>query len=244
MLVGTGVSRGTLLTLVMGCSLATPNAEADLCAEVSEHVAACVGAPSPTPTDCDREAASELLELPCDAINDGKADTFASALCAIGLLRHCPVTTCAEALPPDQEFQDLDCAALIDLEGCAACDYYRCREAQSIGQCGGAGYYIGFGYKYCLRYAQVTEPRMSIDGQAWNAAARACLVESLDTNVPDSTDCQAIVEAGYATHAQCYAQTGFCELSLSDASRIVSTIDTEDADFSQALEIGLDCLSD
>lgn len=232
-------------TLVaFGCSVSEPTAERDVCLEVSEHVAACTGTPSPAPADCDAEAAAELLDQSCQEIDAGKADIFADALCAVGLLRHCPVPECSDALPASHDFTDDDCAALIELEGCAACDYYRCREAQSVGQCGNDGYYQGFGARYCVRYAQTTEPKMTPEGQLWSASSRRCLIESLDANVVDSPVCEALVEAGYATHAACYRETRFCDLPLSDVRRVVSTIDVEDVDLREALEVGLDCLHD
>jgi len=228
--------------VVIGCSVSEPSANRELCVEVSAHVEACTGTPSPTPTDCDEDAAAELLELSCEELDAGKADLFASALCTIGLLRHCPVPECTEALPADHDFAADDCADLIGLEGCAACDYYRCREAQSEGQCGNDGYYQGFGARYCLRYAQATEPTMSPEGQLWSASSRRCLIESLDADVADTPVCEDLIEAGYQTHASCYQQTGFCELSLSDVRRVVSTLETEDVDLRETLEIALDCL--
>lgn len=228
--------------LFLACAVADAEPEPDLCEAAGAHVAACVGGPSAIPVDCDRDAAAELLELSCEVLDDGKADAFAGVLCDIGLLRHCRVPTCEAALPPDHDFQSEACADLVSLEGCAACDYYRCRDAQAAGQCGDDGYYLGFGYRYCLRYAQVTEPRMSDEGQAWSAANRACLIESLEANVPDSDDCHALIDAGYGTHAGCYRETGFCNLSLPDIQRVVNAIDVLDVDLRQTLEVALACV--
>ncbi len=225
-----------------GCAVEVDSSTEDICDQVAEHVAECVGTASPTPEDCDRGAADELLELPCGSIEEGKADFLADVLCAVGLLRHCPTPACIEALPDAHDFSSDDCASLIELEGCAACDYYRCREAQSVGACDTDGYYIGFGYKYCVRYAEMTEPRMSTEGQAWSASSRRCLLESLEANVEDTDDCEALIDAGYDTHAACYRETDFCDLSLSDVHRVVSTIDIDDADLSQALAVSLECI--
>lgn len=244
---GGGRSIGLALALTSSgawaCAVQDVRAEPGLCQQASDHVAACEGAASAVADDCDVEAAQELLDLPCESIDAGKADLLGTVLCTFGVLRHCSVPACDDALTDTHDFADDNCADLIDAPGCAACDYYRCREAQSSGQCADAGYYEGFGYKYCLRYVQVTEPRMSQRGAQWSAATRTCLLEALD-DVPDSADCEGLIEAGYDTHPECYEAQGFCDLSKSDVRRIASTIDVEDSDLSLVLSVGLHCFAD
>ena len=231
------------MVLAAACSASTP--ADDPCQAASEHVAACEGTPVQPLDACDPAAAESLLATTCeDLAGAPKSDAIGSLLCAIGLLRHCEVPTCEDALPSDHDFADVRCADLIELEGCAACDYYRCREAQSSGQCGDEGYYLGFGYQYCLRYRQVTEPRMSEFGQQWSARTRRCLMEILDADIEDTPDCAALEDAGYESHLDCYADSGFCDLSLSDRKRLFHTVDSEDRDFELMGQILGECLED
>lgn len=237
-------SWGPALALaVTACSVDA--SDDDPCQAASEHIAACEGT-SPQPLDaCDPVAAASLLDTPCEELAGApKSDAIGSLLCSLGLLRHCEVPTCEEALPLDHDFSDMRCADLSELDGCAACDYYRCREAQSAGQCGEDGYYLGFGHQYCLRYRQVTEPKMSEIGQQWSARTRRCLMEILDADIEDTADCEALEEAGYDSHLDCYSGSGFCDLSLSDRTRLFQTIDPEDRDFDLMGQILGECLED
>ena len=208
----------------------------------TEHLEACGQNTDAVFADgCDEALAEELLRVDCVGLeNPGKSDVVADLLCRAGFYRSCKVPVCADALPED--FHDWgNCEDLIDADGCAACDFYRCREETSVGMCGGDGYYLGFGYEYCRRYRQVTEPHMSPQGQVWSANTRRCLMETLDAEIPDSQDCRALIQAGYASHPNCYLGTGFCELPVLDWARIVNTIDLQDIDFALMAEVARDC---
>ena len=75
-------------------------------------------------------------------------------------------------------------------------------------------------------------------------SVRECLVQTLDAETgPDST-CEEIEDVGIASHAACYVQAGFCELSITDWFAIVHTIDPGDIPFKQIMSTGHMCLQD
>jgi hypothetical protein len=233
---------GSLVAAASGCDVT--ESDPAICDAAAEHVAACEGAPDVSRNGCDPDTARALLDTPCEMLtNPSKSDILGSLLCSFGLLRYCDVPACDAALGFDHDFASMDCAELIGLEGCGACDYYRCRDAQSTGQCGDEGYYLGFGHRYCLRYRQVTEPRLSAQGQRWSAQTRQCLMEILEADIEDTPDCAALREAGYDSHLDCYADSGFCDLSLSDRQLLFSTVDREDRDYDLMKQILGDCLT-
>ena len=49
---------------------------------------------------------------------------------------------------------------------------------------------------------------------------------------------------GIASHAACYVQAGFCDLSITDWFAIVHTIDPGDIPFKQIMSTGHMCLQD
>jgi len=232
-----------------GCSQEdTPAADeaAQQCAAANDHLAACLDQPVQLGDDCDVDAASVLLDQDCAALRDpGKADFFAGFLCSAGVLRHCPAPMCE---PSDDTLLALEfaetCADLIDLPGCASCDYYLCRDDARMESCGAAGYYAGFGHAYCDRFTVDSQPRMSEAGQRWIDDVRTCLQRALEDIDDEALSCEDVQELAYATHPDCYVQAGFCELGLSDAWTVVNTVDLHDLGLRQALETGVSCFGE
>jgi hypothetical protein len=97
-----------------------------------------------------------------------------------------------------------------------SCDYYLCK-AQLL-HCTESDYPVKFGYRLCQRYL-MDQNQSSEALRAWLPAVRECLQEKFETLKVDS--CQNIEQAAFATHVQCYVQTGFCHLSDSDKAWLV-----------------------
>ena len=225
--------------------------EPTLCDEAVAHMAECSGLedvfggePALFTDVCDEELATNILNLDCATVRDAsKSDVAGAFLCNAGLLRYCEVPACETALPADFEEWG-ECEELIYAEGCASCDYYRCREASSVAMCGEDGYFLDFGYRYCLRFKQVTEPRMSDEGMIWSARTRRCLMEVLETAIDDTLVCEDVKTEAYDSHPACYSESGFCELPASDWWKVISTVDFADTDVALGMEIGADCISE
>lgn len=223
--------------LVAACTEHSPVESPHTCEEASarfESCAARLGQEDFSPAEC--EALVVDVELLCGA---DKADGFGSWMCDAGLLSYCVVPQCdAPAVVAGDA-----CEQYIGANGCASCDYYLCKEAADK-SCGDDGYYVGFGHKYCERLTLVTEPRLSVEGQAWSAATRECLMLALERDSLPSDSCDEIAEIAFASHPGCYLDMGVCDLPLSDLWKVVTTIDSDDYQIRQILGVGVGCLSE
>jgi len=72
---------------------------------------------------------------------------------------------------------------------------------------------------------------------------RRCLAEWLEDNVAYDASCSEIATRGTSSHAVCYVETGFCELSIVDWTAIVLTIDPGDAPFRVMLATAQGCVA-
>ena len=113
-------------------------------------------------------------------------------------------STCAPATPED----------IRDRQG----DYYRCLDTTLIGGvgCGAEGYPLGFGAKYADRSFEETWYELTPAGQAFFLAVSPCLQERLAAQMAADTSCDEVWDDGFATHAGCYVDSGFCELPAED----------------------------
>ena len=238
---------------MVGCA-AGESVQTD-CQDVSERLESCFGG-SATVVSCDTEQTSQIMGRSCDELTvllkDSKSDlgrSLARAGCRWGFYQFCPVPTCdPEADEPVSELPahgldtPSDCAVdALQYEGCGACNYYTCREAEA--QCGEDGYLLNYAHRYCNQFRLVTEPNVSRAGQMWLRKIRRCLITTLDRAEP-STDCQSISDEGFGSHPQCYVDTGFCDLPISDWAAVLATIDTLDFSFRESFITGNKCLRD
>ncbi|MFT5358804.1 MAG: hypothetical protein ACI9KE_006045 [Polyangiales bacterium] len=228
-----------------------------MCDEAQAHVNGCFGDSTPplSADSCDVSEAETLLSQSCEdlslGLGDRKSDLFNGRLaafgCRIGLYRFCEVPMCDAAadeplseLPVSSYVDASECAAALSYEGCGACEYYACREAEA--QCGDDGYLIAFAEKYCERYRLVTEQRISLAGQAWLRRVRRCLVEELEAS--GAATCEDIERSGFDSHPLCYTETGFCDLSAGDWVGVLNTIDPGDLRLREIFVTGHQCLSE
>ena len=119
------------------------------------------------------------------------------------------------------------------------CNYYTCREDEK--HCGGSGYYLGYGGKYCRRFNTRTKPKLSAAGKNWVDRTTACLQRYLENQVAYDTDCETTRRLAFDSHAGCYVEGGICNLPVGDWWHIFQTIDMSDLEFTQAFLTGVSC---
>lgn len=252
--------RKYLYTLLLGLAAcgspdAASDTPADPCQAAADHLAACAGGdPAPVVDACDPEQAQAILDADCNlltnGLDDAKSDGFGFRAwgCRAGLYRYCTEPMCEPAVD-EAEFEPLagpeGSACLQDAlnyQGCGACAYYACREADA--QCGDDAYLIRFAEKYCLRFRMVSEPEASPEAKEFLRKIRRCLITTLDELVPENDDCEAFETTGFNSHPECYIEAGFCDLGVSDWLLVLNTIDTTDNNFRQMLITGIGCLGE
>ena len=123
-----------LASLLGGCAEEAPLTDQEVCLAASQHVSECAGLPVANEvTVCDVELARTTLEQNCEqlavAISSPKADNPLSALaCRLGFYSACTPTGCNDDEGLGWLEDDASCEQWQAYEGCAACEYYRCRE--------------------------------------------------------------------------------------------------------------------
>lgn len=230
------ISAAVMGALLSAAGCADPASD-DICQQARDHASACLGVDIAA-TTCDATEAADLLAQDCVALNDGKADIFANGLCRLGFLAACTVPACPDPAPA------LVCADYINREDCSQCEYYRCREAQADTACGPTGYYLDFAYDYCQRYQAVTAPLMSPAGQVFLHDIRRCLMTVMEAEIPLTSSCAAVKQAGFDSHPRCYIDAGFCQLPVADWVRVLATISPSDFSFRQILTTAISCLGE
>ncbi len=254
------LKNGLFFVLALGLSgCATGLVETgDLCAAAEYKLAQCGAAGIAGEfSGCSDAMAEQVLNADCSempqVLNQVEADAPAGfrlkgsrghrrggLACRLGFMTECPQEICE----PDEEIEppesDDPCIEWTRYDGCAACEYYRCRERES--QCGEDAYLAGFVGKYCDRFSTVTEKRLSEAGSLWMQDVRHCLIEVLDAETDGNDSCETIERVGIDSHTECYLQAGFCDLGFTDWFAIVHTIDAFDIPFRQLLTTGHGCL--
>ncbi|KAJ6469158.1 hypothetical protein C8R47DRAFT_1055488 [Mycena vitilis] len=113
------------------------------------------------------------------------------------------LTKCANPIPNDCTF------------------YTDCLEAKY--SCGTDGYPIGYGFHFCTKFAE-SKSELSSHGQAWISNTMLCLQRAL---VPEATGapgasatCGDLKTKAFASHADCYVDSGLCSLPISDWEKV------------------------
>lgn len=189
---------------------------------------------------CDPDLLAEELSATCS--ENEKAD-IADGLCAVGITAHCPMEACEEDQYPEFSAQ---CTDYIGIESCGACDYYQCREETATPgqQCDSEGYYIPYGHKYCERFQKVTKNYVTPETVAWIDRTMVCLMNAIEDEVTPIDSCGVIKKKAFDSHPRCYLDAGFCDLPLSDMSKVFFTVDLEDFQLRQVLLTGVGCLKE
>ena len=97
-----------------------------------------------------------------------------------------------------------------------ACEYYSCKIKET--ECD-HGYLPDYALHYCTEMTEQLNPTLSQDGQIWLKQAAQCLRNKME-NFENPLNCEEFATMAYNSHAPCYADHGFCDLSLRDLSLI------------------------
>lgn len=104
------------------------------------------------------------------------------------------------------------------------CSFYRsCLEASN--PCGAQGYALSYGERICHRFIAERET-FTPHGQAWLRGIRSCLQRALVPLLHARTTCDSLLDAAYATHADCYTapENSICALSPADVVSLVRVL--------------------
>lgn len=104
-----------------------------------------------------------------------------------------------------------------------SCLFYQdCMEATVT--CGGNGYAVGYGTKYCNKYVS----RLSLfssPGQNWIYKVMNCLQKSMISPLQDfNNDCTTLRNIAFDSHPACYVDSGVCVLPWEDYYFIFTTV--------------------
>ncbi|KAE9549824.1 hypothetical protein FO519_006958 [Halicephalobus sp. NKZ332] len=131
-----------------------------------------------------------------------------------------------------QSYTCLGCIIIITLalnvnaQDCSNCNFYQCFEDKV--QCGENGYLIGYGKYYCNRFSE-TQGLFDSAGQQWIGCVRQCLINFLKPsydsypNNPFNHDCNALKNAAFNSHVDCYLQCGFCNICQKNKQALYET---------------------
>ena len=142
----------------------------------------------------------------------------------------CPNAPAVERKEPPTTSPTQSAPAPVD--ACAqpkrdTCTFYPdCLESKY--ECGSDGYPLGYGLKYCHAFTAAKD-RLDSKGKQWVSDTMLCLQTAL---VPyattETTTCSALKSTAFASHPDCYVNSGVCTLGPADWLVIVETVDPKD----------------
>ena len=180
-------------------------------------------------------------EIDRSSLENKRENKTSRVLCRLGFNFACPEMKCpAHAAIPTPDKND-PCIEYLRYDDCNACEYYRCKEKTY--KCGESGYLLGYVGKYCHRFSTITTYKTSPKAQDWLKKTRECLIREFEVSTNESMSCERVHQIGTDSHANCYVDSGFCELNVKDWFDIVHTIDRGDIPFQQLFTTGNSCLS-
>ena len=101
------------------------------------------------------------------------------------------------------------------------CDFYtQCLEEKY--HCGIKGYPVGYGYKYCSKFLKYFDDFPPL-GKLWVQNTLVCLKTALHPLYNERSSCDVIYSVAFASHPECYFESGFCEL-FTDRRNILQTL--------------------
>jgi hypothetical protein len=179
----------------------------------------------------EKSAITFASTVQADALKTRILDTTSSPTHALATAPPSPSKTSASPSPSTTCCSDCSNPKCSDYPMCApqcqnptirSCTFYAdCVEASV--PCGADGYALGYGQKYCNKYATNLD-LFSTNGQKWALSVMGCLQTSLISVVGCDSTCASIRTAAFASHADCYVNAGFCSLSLCDLVVVVHTV--------------------
>lgn len=106
-----------------------------------------------------------------------------------------------------------------------SCNYYSCKESEQ--NCGPKDYLLNYGQRYCNKFYQELEKKLTAIGSQWIQDAAICLQEEIEKNTQLDTSCANIKKNAYASHSLCYSRASFCELPIEDKYKIIKFLKNE-----------------
>lgn len=97
-----------------------------------------------------------------------------------------------------------------------SCEFYLSLEQSTA--CGPSGYTKDFGYPYCEKFLKSKFYRFSREGKIFLLKNALCLQNILYAAYNENQDisCNEIKALSFEGHNDCYIDSGFCELPISD----------------------------
>ncbi len=111
--------------------------------------------------------------------------------------------------------------------------------------CQAKDYLMSYGYKYCKKFENTINEKLSAQAQAWSKKTKKCLISNLKDFIKyNSPSCKELSSFAITDHTKCYIESGFCELKKKDKFVIYKSIDNKfNLSFlSQAVQLNLGCL--
>jgi len=116
-----------------------------------------------------------------------------------------------------------------------SCGMYACLENRI--QCGPQGYLTNFGGRLCQRYLD-HQGNVSPALKTWFPKVRLCLQMAL-LNLQEVSSCDDLEKKAFATHFDCYARTGFCELNAVDKLELFQQTGIDGVLGPSSIEVGI-----
>ncbi|MCK6595615.1 MAG: hypothetical protein L6Q33_10470 [Bacteriovoracaceae bacterium] len=104
------------------------------------------------------------------------------------------------------------------------CQYYACKE-QELG-CGPKGYLLNYGQRFCRKFYDELEMKLTATGSMWIQEAATCLQEKIEFE-SHTQDCKKMRKFAYSSHSNCYSKANFCQLPLEDKVKIIRFLNSE-----------------
>lgn len=101
-----------------------------------------------------------------------------------------------------------------------SCNYYLCEEMNH--SFGVRGYFIGFGYKFCSNYIKAPINYYQPQTEKWLRSVANCLQTKLMTSHNKKDSDQQVWTKAVKTHAQCYYETGACQLPKTELLKVIN----------------------
>lgn len=101
-----------------------------------------------------------------------------------------------------------------------SCKYYLCEEMNHTH--GPNGYFIAFGYKFCANYIRAPKSYYRPQTVKWLSDVAICLQNKLRMNHAETDTEKQVWLKAVQTHAQCYYETGACDLPRTELLKVIN----------------------
>ncbi|KAF1990724.1 hypothetical protein K402DRAFT_202489 [Aulographum hederae CBS 113979] len=125
----------------------------------------------------------------------------------------------------------------------SSCTFYRnCAEPTS--ECGESGYPLKYGERNCMKFTNNIN-RFTKQGREWITNTMHCLQVAMVPVLQTCPSCNSLRDAAFASHPDCYVNSGFCSLGCWDIAMVLATVGQDIIEsWGQVGETALLCLQD